>query len=190
MIYCTGKSRGTVKITWSSGTKETVTCDKPPIDIMSITSKNYTITYHHEVAPNSSNFQNTYDSSKDLGELQEPISYTLQSSSDLKVNDLVVTSGSSSTQIIFNITNNNVYGSILSNLQLIESGLLTEVSVNDGKGTVKRKHPGTAEWVVTCDDDCPPGQIKCEHPGYPGFCCIPCQGTASKINNLAAKIHR
>lgn len=43
-------------------------------------------------------------------------------------------------------------------------------------------------YEVACGDGCPPGYIKCEHPKYPGYCCIPCQGTASKINNLAAKV--
>ena len=41
---------------------------------------------------------------------------------------------------------------------------------------------------VSCGDECPPGHIRCEHKAYPGYCCIPCQGTASKINNLASKV--
>lgn len=40
---------------------------------------------------------------------------------------------------------------------------------------------------VACDDDCPPGQIKCKHNKYPGYCCIPCASTAAKINNLGSK---
>lgn len=42
--------------------------------------------------------------------------------------------------------------------------------------------------VVTCDDDCPPGHIKCQHSKYPGYCCIPCKQTAEKINDLANRI--
>jgi hypothetical protein len=44
------------------------------------------------------------------------------------------------------------------------------------------------EYEVICDDDCPPGHIKCEHNGYPGYCCIPCKSTAERINNLASRI--
>lgn len=44
------------------------------------------------------------------------------------------------------------------------------------------------QYSVGCDNDCPKGQIKCVHPGYPGYCCIPCQSTANKLNNLANKI--
>ena len=40
---------------------------------------------------------------------------------------------------------------------------------------------------VTCGD-CPEGTIRCEQPGYPGYCCLPCQPIAQKINNLAARL--
>ncbi|MBD2344171.1 hypothetical protein [Anabaena subtropica] len=42
-------------------------------------------------------------------------------------------------------------------------------------------------FKVACGN-CPPGQIECKSNKYPGYCCIPCQGTAAKINNLAAKV--
>lgn len=48
--------------------------------------------------------------------------------------------------------------------------------------------PGEGSFTVKCDDDCPPGHIKCEHARYPGYCCLPCKPTAEKISNLANKI--
>lgn len=47
---------------------------------------------------------------------------------------------------------------------------------------------GVGSFNVKCDDDCPPGYIKCEHPRYPGYCCLPCKSIAEKVNNLANKI--
>jgi hypothetical protein len=42
-------------------------------------------------------------------------------------------------------------------------------------------------YEVICGN-CPPNHIECKTNKYPGYCCIPCQPTASKINNLAAKV--
>lgn len=44
-------------------------------------------------------------------------------------------------------------------------------------------------YDVACNGKCKPGEIECVKPGYPGYCCIPCQLTANKINNLANKIN-
>ncbi|QLE55662.1 hypothetical protein [Nostoc sp. TCL26-01] len=190
MSYCQGKSKATVKITWSKGDKESVTSEYPAVDVFAELSYSYRITYHHDVVANSNNFVDSYDSFKDLGVLEEPISYQLVSSSDKKIVDLVVTSGNPTKTTTIVMARNSSYGSNFSNLQLVQSELYTEVNVVDQKGTVKILRPGNATWIVTCDDDCKPGEIKCEHPGYPGFCCIPCQATASKINNLAARVGR
>lgn len=43
-------------------------------------------------------------------------------------------------------------------------------------------------YEVACNGRCKPGEIECPKPDYPGYCCIPCEGTANKINNLANKI--
>jgi hypothetical protein len=43
-------------------------------------------------------------------------------------------------------------------------------------------------YDVACNGKCKPGEIECPKPGYPGYCCISCQGTASRISNLGAKI--
>lgn len=45
--------------------------------------------------------------------------------------------------------------------------------------------PGT--FSVACQG-CPEGTIRCKQPGYPGYCCLPCQPIAQRINNLAARI--
>lgn len=65
----------------------------------------------------------------------------------------------------------------------------------DGKLTIKDKNnkqfkvsSAADGYLIACGDECPPGHIKCKHNGYPGYCCIPCQSTADKINNLANKL--
>lgn len=42
-------------------------------------------------------------------------------------------------------------------------------------------------YKVACGEECPGGHHKCKTNKYPGYCCIPCQQTASRINNLASK---
>lgn len=44
-----------------------------------------------------------------------------------------------------------------------------------------------SDFKVICGD-CPEGTIRCEQPGYPGYCCLPCKPIAERINNLAARI--
>lgn len=65
------------------------------------------------------------------------------------------------------------------------------LEIKDSKRQVFNKfYPGDKppKVEVACDEECPPGHIKCEHPRYPGYCCIPCKTTAEKINNIANKI--
>ncbi len=43
-------------------------------------------------------------------------------------------------------------------------------------------------YSVQCGN-CADGEIECKKPTYPGYCCIPCQDTASRIRNLGDKIN-
>ena len=58
------------------------------------------------------------------------------------------------------------------------------------KGNILYEEEGECplEFNVVCDDDCPPGYLKCKSDKYPGYCCLPCKETAFKIQNLGAKI--
>jgi hypothetical protein len=67
----------------------------------------------------------------------------------------------------------------------------------DGDCYLRVKYQGSViyevkgECPLTFDvqcGNCPAGTIECKSNKYPGYCCIPCQGTASKINNVAAKV--
>ncbi|MBD2360047.1 hypothetical protein H6G36_02335 [Anabaena minutissima FACHB-250] len=65
---------------------------------------------------------------------------------------------------------------------------ICQLQVKDAGGTLLFTASGKCpiNYKVACSN-CPDGQIECKHNKYPGYCCIPCQSTASKINNLAAK---
>ncbi|MBD2495009.1 hypothetical protein [Nostoc sp. FACHB-280] len=68
------------------------------------------------------------------------------------------------------------------------NGYLVEVFDKTGR-IFKKFFPGEQpEVTIVCDDECPPGHIKCKHNGYPGYCCVSCKSTAEKINNLANKV--
>lgn len=41
---------------------------------------------------------------------------------------------------------------------------------------------------VGCNDDCPPGHIRCETSAYPGYCCIPCNEIKSEIAAITSII--
>lgn len=43
-----------------------------------------------------------------------------------------------------------------------------------------------SESNVICGN-CPPGQCEVKTDRYPGYCCVDCKSTASKINNLVSK---
>ncbi|MEJ1937769.1 hypothetical protein WDZ92_46850, partial [Nostoc sp. NIES-2111] len=64
-----------------------------------------------------------------------------------------------------------------------------EVKDSNGKLIFSASGKCPTPYKVACGN-CPPGQIECKSNHYPGYCCISCQGTASKIRDLAAKIHR
>ncbi|WP_414579595.1 hypothetical protein [Anabaena sp. CCY 9402-a] len=62
------------------------------------------------------------------------------------------------------------------------------LTIKNAQGVqIFKKQVKDCNYKISCGDDCPDGQIKCTHNKYPGYCCIPCQSTASKINNLASK---
>jgi hypothetical protein len=46
------------------------------------------------------------------------------------------------------------------------------------------------DFQVACDDDCPPGYIKCNKTDYPGYCCISCSEIKSEITALRSAIRR
>ena len=45
-------------------------------------------------------------------------------------------------------------------------------------------------YEVSCGDDCPEGSHKCTHNKYPGYCCVPCKETGTRLKNMANKVGR
>ncbi|MGL5925485.1 hypothetical protein [Chroococcidiopsis sp.] len=44
-------------------------------------------------------------------------------------------------------------------------------------------------FSIQCGD-CPEGTIKCNAPGYPGYCCLPCTEIAGEIKAIASQVRR
>lgn len=44
------------------------------------------------------------------------------------------------------------------------------------------------DYSVVCDDECPPGYLKCASDAYPGYCCVPCDSFKSRISNLTSYV--
>lgn len=61
--------------------------------------------------------------------------------------------------------------------------------VSDESGEIfNKKFNKCPKYLVACDDDCPEGFIKCSSSTYPGYCCLSCKETASKILALGTKL--
>ncbi|AFY54387.1 hypothetical protein Riv7116_1846 [Rivularia sp. PCC 7116] len=58
----------------------------------------------------------------------------------------------------------------------------------DGKQLYQNTGKSPCNVEIACDDDCPKGYLKCESNKYPGYCCLPCKDTASKIRDLGNKL--
>jgi hypothetical protein len=75
-------------------------------------------------------------------------------------------------------------------LQIIpgEGGCKLTVKNSNGQQLFEVTGECPINYEVACGN-CPPGYIECKTNKHPGYCCVPCQKTASKINNLATKVH-
>ncbi len=60
------------------------------------------------------------------------------------------------------------------------NGCFISVTTENG---INYKSPRGAkcEFEIACGDECPQGYIRCETPGYPGYCCIPCSEIKGEI---------
>lgn len=59
---------------------------------------------------------------------------------------------------------------------------------HEGKVLYEEEGECPLKFEVGCEDECPPGYLKCSSNKYPGYCCIHCKGTANKIRSLGNKL--
>lgn len=52
----------------------------------------------------------------------------------------------------------------------------------------EKTYPQCPSFEVSCDEDCPPGHIRCDSAGYPGYCCIPCAELAQRVNAMTRRL--
>lgn len=190
--YCAGKSKATALINWSDGSKVNVESSSPPLTIEAAEVWNYSITFLYEEI-NPENYKG--DITKNLGILASPVSLGAISYSGTAVSgyggsiksDIDVTSADGTS--VFRLINNSINGHTVSNLRLTRLDMQTRVTVSDLNGRIHQEtHPKTANWKVSCDDDCPPGFHKCTHKQYPGYCCVSCKDVGERLKNIASKV--
>lgn len=188
--YCESKSSAIINITWSEGKKERVASDSPYVDVTSSSQSSYVLHYYYHPIGISGEGQFT----RNIGVYSAPLTlgsivYSNPSSSGFGGylwSDVNYVDGSGNSGTI-PVSHNNVYGHTVTDVYVTNDGIVTKVSVVDKNAKVIQiTGNGTATWTVTCDDECPPGYMKCECNSYPGYCCISCSEIRSGINNATA----
>lgn len=64
------------------------------------------------------------------------------------------------------------------------------IVTNEAGAIYKSKKGSKCDFKIACDDECPPGFIKCLKPSYPGYCCIDCSEIKSEIAALRGALKR
>ncbi|MBW4479684.1 MAG: hypothetical protein KME54_23265 [Tolypothrix brevis GSE-NOS-MK-07-07A] len=64
------------------------------------------------------------------------------------------------------------------------------IATTEGGVTYKSKKGVKCTFEIACDNDCPPGHMRCETSSYPGYCCIPCAEIKSEITSITASVKR
>jgi hypothetical protein len=64
-----------------------------------------------------------------------------------------------------------------------------EMKVIDNTGVIFTKEfAETPKFTISCDDDCPEGQIKGHSNRPPGYCCLPCGDVRDEIATIKAML--
>ncbi|MCC5640545.1 hypothetical protein LC593_32895 [Nostoc sp. CHAB 5844] len=76
-------------------------------------------------------------------------------------------------------------------IQLSDTETICRLEAKDIDGNLLFSDNGKCpcNFTVQCGN-CPDGFVECPHPGYPGYCCIDCKGSAAKINALAQTVEQ
>ncbi|MDZ8227529.1 hypothetical protein [Nostoc sp. ChiVER01] len=87
----------------------------------------------------------------------------------------------------------SVYGDNTGNMEFTINYAVAEciIRIRNKEGKLLFKDSGQCPitFTVKCaKDKCPPGYVQCDTPKYPGFCCIPCKETGTKLKNIASTV--
>lgn len=66
-----------------------------------------------------------------------------------------------------------------------------QIKVIDLTGTIYQKNAVNQQcptYKISCDNDCPEGEMKCECNAYPGYCCISCLEIKAEIQSTTAMV--
>ncbi len=68
------------------------------------------------------------------------------------------------------------------------TNVCTIVISKNGNTIFTDKGECPCSFNVACDDKCPDGYAKCISDNYPGYCCLPCSSTSSRIDSLTQMV--
>lgn len=61
----------------------------------------------------------------------------------------------------------------ITQMTVVSEGLKLFKISNSTKTLYSKEYQQCPKFEVACDDDCPPGYMRCQNTNYPGYCCIP-----------------
>ncbi|QSJ18747.1 hypothetical protein JYQ62_08300 [Nostoc sp. UHCC 0702] len=73
-------------------------------------------------------------------------------------------------------------------IQILQSTAICQIKVTGSGNNFTDNIDCPGNYKVSCDDDCPDGYMRCECPGYPGYCCIPCHEIRNEIASITAAV--
>ncbi|MEH2066983.1 MAG: hypothetical protein V7K47_02225 [Nostoc sp.] len=169
-IYCTGKTKATVKIL--SPLLEVIV--DAPVDVQLIYPSTETYVHNTKSAINKS-----FDRNVNAVSLSSPGQQYNNGAPTNPMRDcpLPTTSGKTITSDFDNYYADN------NGTCSYQVTLGRGISVN-GKVYPSDDH----QYTVSCDDECPEGYHKCKHNQYPGYCCVPCKEVGNRLKNIASKV--
>jgi hypothetical protein len=190
-LFCEGSLKSKVYF-YQNGVRKDLEIQKSPFRIehypnLTPCGKLGTINYSYTTSKNDSNC-NGSDSITEVGQGSQLFFKSRPSSNtfDGNIYDLWIRCGFEEKSLISNFSIQCGEPTIIS--QSFTPDLSKGLFVFDENGSlIARVDADATPYKVDCGD-CPPGSIKCKCSHYPGYCCIPCQETVNKVNNIAAKI--
>lgn len=195
-MYCEGAKKAIIHFTDKNGSERkaeinsnlpiTTACSDTPRTgkyIFTVSASGYLFPTCNSTGGYEYNSEHIADSYQIIGTLDHPYNETHGFSCqfyniDFYIGFEKVDSASVSNDYTISQANNPNYS----------SGEKELVIFNNLDSEIYRFKVKDCEHQISCDDNCPDGQMKCSCDKYPGYCCISCSDIVSKIKNLASRL--
>lgn len=185
-MACEGKKKATITLVFADGAKEKIISDNPPVQVTTkqITASSLKKIYVVGTAYNSScQALPGYEEYRGEVPLNTQV-HLVQSSGGICPNGVQYhvanAGGSTGTEWVNGSTS-------IKEIYIPTSGC--QFKIDDATGIIYNKlleNQACPTYNISCDDNCPPGHMKCCSSSYPGYCCIPCSEIKGGIQGATA----